>query len=285
VSPGTGVSSLKVLNGNGQGMVANVLSAVKWVSSGRARTQHTSDQHQPAHPYRHRQMPQHSSTGHHGRCHARGQRPWCSDFCCCRELCCNLTDWRPASLPMVATVTAVDESGQAVASFSNFLDRADPKQIIKTTVLAAPGVRIKSTHFLREHCFWLTRCSVEPPKPALMWQVGNAIIWICGHGVNWFAWMCAAGDGVKVWVLQHSPDPWCTTSQFLSMGWTHATTCRATDAGHMAGGAQTAISWHQFGRSRNLALLTIAAGSTLSTTDMLLWATSTMLAASRRCSS
>jgi subtilisin family serine protease len=57
----------------------------------------------------------------------------------------SIMDWVPASLPMVATVTAIDESGQAAASFSNFLDKADPNSSNKTTLLAAPGAAIRSS--------------------------------------------------------------------------------------------------------------------------------------------
>jgi hypothetical protein len=56
-----------------------------------------------------------------------------------------LRGYLPAACPSVAAVTAVDETGSAVAGFSNFLAANGATPEDQARVIAAPGTKIRST--------------------------------------------------------------------------------------------------------------------------------------------
>jgi subtilisin family serine protease len=147
VSPGTGVFSLKVVNGDGKGTVPNLLNAVKWAAS-TGRTEHNirvinlslAAFYPLTDPY---------FLGARIAIAALFQEASDAGIvftAAAGNYDSSLLDWVPAGLPMVATVTAVDTIGNFPALFSNFLNQSDPNSAQKmSTVLAAPGTSIRSS--------------------------------------------------------------------------------------------------------------------------------------------
>lgn len=68
-----------------------------------------------------------------------------------------LRGYLPAACPSVAAVTAVDETGSAAASFSNFLEVNGATPEDQARIVAAPGTKIRSTiSFAKVGCWSLT---------------------------------------------------------------------------------------------------------------------------------
>lgn len=68
-----------------------------------------------------------------------------------------LRGYLPAACPSVAAVTAVDETGSAAASFSNFLEVNGATPEDQARIIAAPGTKIRSTiSFAKVGCWSLT---------------------------------------------------------------------------------------------------------------------------------
>ncbi|KAF8056376.1 thermostable alkaline protease [Scenedesmus sp. PABB004] len=143
IAPGTGLFSLKVLDGDGRGTLSGVLSAVQWAAAqGRSLGIHVLNLSLAA--YIDPSSEDYDAT----RAYICGVMQEASDggiavVIAAGNYASDLHAYLPANCPCVASVTAVDDDGSEPASYTNWLPEG--QRNVDHFLLAAPGTGIFST--------------------------------------------------------------------------------------------------------------------------------------------
>ncbi|WIA19325.1 hypothetical protein OEZ85_003957 [Tetradesmus obliquus] len=145
VSPGAPVYSLKVLDGQGRGSMSGVIAAVSWVATEgvkqgiRVINLSLATMVDP-------KSEEYAATVD-AVCGVFAQAEAAGVFVAVAagNYGDALRGYLPAACPSVAAVTAVDETGSAAASFSNFLEVNGATPEDQARIIAAPGTKIRST--------------------------------------------------------------------------------------------------------------------------------------------